>query len=152
MPRTPFTIRSATPADDSAWARLRQALWPDCTADRHAEERALYLRSPGIVGLAVDAEKHAFGFAEVTIRRDHVAGTSQMPVPYLEGWYVDPAWRNQGVGRALIDFVSAWAHGAGYRELASDAELANVASQAAHTRLGFREVERTVIYLRSLDA
>ena len=73
-------------------------------------------------------------------------------VPYLEGWYVDEAWRGKQVGRALIDFVSYWARSAGYREIASDAELENVLSQHVHKRLGFREVDRTVSFIKDLDA
>ncbi len=147
-----FSIRPLTdaPADDVAWARLRQALWPDCPVERHAVEKEIYLRSPGVVLFAVDATDTAIGFAEVSRRRDHVVASSTATTPYLEGWYVEPGWRGRGVGRALIDAAADWARQAGYRELASDAELDNVASQTAHQRLGFREVERTVSFLKPL--
>ena len=131
--------------------RLRVALWPDCSAERFEVERKLYHRSAGVIALAVDENDHAFGFAEVTIRREHVTGSRNDVVPYLEGWYVDPAWQAQGVGRALIDFVSDWARSTGYVELASDADLDNVPSQHAHKQLGFREVERTVSFIKDLD-
>ncbi|MCF3651024.1 GNAT family N-acetyltransferase [Synoicihabitans lomoniglobus] len=146
-----YRIRAATPADDDVWARLRHALWPECPPARHAEEIALYRQSPGLVALALDAHDHAVGFAETTIRHEHVTGTAASPVPYLEGWFVESAWRGRGVGRALIDFVAAWARTQGFAELASDTELANVSSQAAHTRLGFRETERVVHYLKPLS-
>lgn len=146
------TLRAATAADDSDWARLRHALWPDCPPERHAVEAELYRQSPGIVALALDATGHAIGFAEVTIRHEHVPGTTACPVPYLEGWYVDADWRGRNVGRALIDFVTTWARKAGFREIASDVELDNRASQAAHGRLGFREVGRTVQYVKTLDS
>ena len=146
-----FTLRAATAADDADWARLRHALWPDCPPERHAIEVELYQRSPGVVALAHEtASGEAIGFAEVSIRRDHVSGTTTDTLPYLEGWYVDAAWRGRGVGRALLDFVIRWAREAGYRELASDAELDNLLSQAVHTRLGFRETERTVHYVMEL--
>ncbi len=146
-----FSIRSATSEGDTAWARLRSALWPGCPAKRHALERELYLRSPEVVALAVDENDHAFGFAEVSIRREHVTGSRGEAVPYLEGWYVHENRRNQGIGRALIDFVCTWAKNSGYIEIASDAEMMNTSSQRAHERLGFREVERTISYLRNLD-
>lgn len=132
--------------------RLRAALWPDCSPDRFDVERALYQRSAGVIALAVDDADHAFGFAEVTIRREHVTGSRHNVVPYLEGWYVHPSRQGQGVGRALIEFVSDWARATGYVELASDAELENVLSQHAHKRLGFREVERTVSFIKDLNA
>ena len=146
-----FRVRTAGPDDDAAWARLRSGLWPDCPIERHAVEREIYLRSPGIIALAVDAKDRACGFAEISIRRDHVTGTSTASVPFLEGWYVEPAWRHRGVGRALIDFAISWAREQGYQELASDVELDNQLSQQAHQRLGFVETERTINYLLKFD-
>lgn len=146
-----FRIRAAGPADDAAWARLRSQLWPDCSIDRHAVEREIYLRSPGVVALAVDAGDHAFGFAEVSVRRDHVTGTSTPSVPFLEGWFVDAAWRHRGVGRALIEFATKWARDAGFRELASDVEWDNQLSQRAHEQLGFVETERSINYLLKFE-
>lgn len=152
FPNVPdFRIRAATAEDDASWMRLRATLWPDCSADRFEVERELYRRSAGVIALAVDEKDHAFGFAEVTIRREHVTGSRHVEVPYLEGWFVDEARQRQGVGRALIDFVSDWARSAGFSEIASDAELENVLSQHAHKRLGFREVERTVSFSKDLD-
>lgn len=146
-----FRIRAATAEDDAPWMRLRAALWPDCSAERFEVERALYHRSAGVIALAVDENDRAFGFAEVTIRREHVTGSRHDVVPYLEGWFVEDARQGQGVGRALIAFVSDWARSAGYTEIASDAELDNVLSQHAHKRLGFQEVERTVSFIKDLD-
>lgn len=146
-----FQIRAATSTDDEAWSRLRAALWPDCSIERLDLERELYRRSPGVIALAVDGDDHAFGFAEVSIRREHVTGSRDDVVPYLEGWYVDDTWRGLQVGRALIDFVGNWARSSGYREIASDAELENVLSQHAHKCLGFREVDRTVSFIKDLD-
>jgi len=138
-------------SDDAAWARLRQSLWPDCSAARHAVEREIYFRSPGIVALAVDAEDQAFGFAEVSLRRDHVPGTDASPVPFLEGWFVEAGWQRRGVGRALVDFVIAWALDHGFNEISSDTELDNTPGQAVHLKLGFEEVERTINYRLRLE-
>jgi aminoglycoside 6'-N-acetyltransferase I len=71
-------------------------------------------------------------------------------VAYLEGWYVDPDVRRQGVGAALVRAAEAWAREHGYREFASDALLENVESQRAHVALGFAEVERVVLYRKVL--
>jgi aminoglycoside 6'-N-acetyltransferase I len=37
-----------------------------------------------------------------------------------------------------------------YRELASDTHLENAGSQRAHTRLGFEETERLVLFRKAL--
>ena len=89
------------------------------------------------------------GFAEVGAR-SVADGCETSPVAYLEGWFVDADMRRQGVGAALIHAAEAWAREKGFREFASDAELENIQSQQAHVALGFREVERAVLYLRTL--
>jgi aminoglycoside 6'-N-acetyltransferase I len=65
------------------------------------------------------------------------------PVPFVEGWYVEPAWQRRGIGRALIEAAEARAREAGCTELASDAELDNTDGIAAHRAVGFDEVERS---------
>jgi aminoglycoside 6'-N-acetyltransferase I len=142
-------IREAQASDAETWARLRAQLWPTCTIERHRLEIAQLSRSAGVVALALRAGEAA-GFAEVSIRADHVEGTSSTPVPYLEGWYVAPAQRGRGIGTALLEFVEAWARRRGYRELASDAEIDNEASILLHGRRGFAEVGRTVHFLKTL--
>ena len=95
----------------------------------------------GLAGLA--------GFAEVG-ERPYADGCDTSPVAYLEGWYVNLAWRGRGVGRALIEAAVQWARERGYREMGSDALLEEVGSQRAHEALGFEEVERAVRYRRTL--
>jgi aminoglycoside 6'-N-acetyltransferase I len=92
------------------------------------------------------------GFAEVSIRVDHVEGTADSPVPYLEGWYVRNAHRRRGIGRALLEFVENWALERGFKEIASDAETANEAGIRLHARLGFAEAGRTVHFVKPLAA
>jgi aminoglycoside 6'-N-acetyltransferase I len=142
-------IREAQASDDETWAKLRAELWPDCPVERHRLEIAQLTRSAGVVALAVGAGE-AVGFAEVSIRVDHVDGTSSTPVPYLEGWYVAAAHRGRGIGTALLEFIEAWALKRGYREIASDAEIANEASILLHGRRGFVEVGRTVHFVKTL--
>ena len=89
------------------------------------------------------------GFVEVGIR-DYAEGCNSDWIGYIEGWYVDADSRYLGIGRALIAAAEAWAIEQGCREMASDAELANTASQAAHGRLGYAEVGRSVHFRKVL--
>ena len=100
--------------------------------------------------LAEAEDARVIGFAEISLRHDHVDGASICPVPYLEGWFVEAAFRGQGVGCSLIAAVEKWALEKGYTELASDAELHNSVSIRLHKQLGFREVDRNVTFLKSL--
>jgi aminoglycoside 6'-N-acetyltransferase I len=145
------TIRAATREDREQWAALRSELWPDCSRERHELEVTQLLASQGIVAVA-ELEGKLVGFAESSIRNDHVEGTTEAPVPYLEGWFVKPAARGQGIGRALLGFLEHWAVQSGYRELASDAELDNHYSIRLHQQLGFRETGRSVHFVKRLTS
>jgi aminoglycoside 6'-N-acetyltransferase I len=143
-------VREAQPDDRDGWLRMRRALWPECPEDKHALEIGQLLESDGIVFVAEDDRSNLAGFAEVSLRRDHVDGASISPVPYLEGWFVEAGARGRGVGRALIAAVEQWAIAKGFTELASDAELGNTRSIELHARLGFAEIERNVTFLKKL--
>ncbi len=141
------------PGDAEAWGRMRRDLWPDeaDVAGMSSMQDALQPDTRSCVLLATAPDGAAVGFAEAKLRRDYVNGTASSPVGFLEGWYVAPAWRGRGVGRALVAGVEAWARSLGCTELASDALLDNALSHAAHLGCGFGETER-VVYFRKLLA
>jgi aminoglycoside 6'-N-acetyltransferase I len=137
-------VRHARPNDRAAWLEMRGALWPDGPPAEHASEIDAFfageLRDPRAVLLA-EADGRIAGFAELSVRQ-YAEDCDTDRVAYLEGWYVDPDARRQGVGRALVEAAEAWAEGLGCSEFASDALLENTASAAAHRALGFAETER----------
>jgi hypothetical protein len=53
---------------------------------------------------------------------------------------------------ALMGAAEDHARAAGFAEIASDADVANADSLAAHHALGYEEVERVVCFRRSLRA
>jgi aminoglycoside 6'-N-acetyltransferase I len=126
---------------------MRSALWPDQT-ERDME--AWCARSDAVTFVAVRTDGRLCGFIEAGTR-SYAEGCQSTPVPYVEGWYVDADVRRSGVGAALVDAVTAWARAQGFRELASDADVANAVSQAAHRHLGFEEVDRAVHYRMPLS-
>jgi aminoglycoside 6'-N-acetyltransferase I len=146
----PVVFRPATPPDRDQWVTLRGELWPACPVARHRLELDELLKKDGVVLLAEEAGG-LLGFAEVSVRVDHVEGTQSAPVPYLEGWYVRANARGQGVGRGLLAAAERWALGRGFAELASDAELENHHSRRLHAQAGFSEVARTVHFVKSLE-
>ena len=90
------------------------------------------------------------GLAEASLR-SYADGCESAPAAYLEAWYVDPDVRGRGIGHALVTIVEDWARAQGCRELASDADIDNIASQAAHARLGFSEIGRAVQFCKVLE-
>src|SRR5690348_17142183 len=102
------------------------------------------------VRLAIGDDGSATGFVEASKRVDYVNGTDSSPVAFLEGLYVEPASRRNGVARILVESVEAWATAQGCSELASDSPLENTGAHAVHVALGFAETERVVYFCRRL--
>jgi len=143
-------IRIAESSDQKEWIRMRKRLWPECATERHTLEMDLILASQGFVLVAELSKSHLVGFAEISIRRDHVEGTRKSPAPYLEGWYVDANYRGKGIGKALIKTAEGLSLEKGFIELASDTEVQNQSSIEIHKQIGFREVGRSVHFVKSL--
>jgi aminoglycoside 6'-N-acetyltransferase I len=121
---------------------MRAALWPEGSVTEHDAEADRFLRGASAEPLAVlvaeDPRGGLVGFAEVSIR-SYAEGCATDRVGYLEGWFVEPAFRRHGVGRALVRAAEDWARSQGCRELASDTEADNDASAMTHRALGFVE-------------
>jgi aminoglycoside 6'-N-acetyltransferase I len=148
-----FRVRPLATADLERWADLRHALWPDQPREELAAEARAFLDGRGsmleAVLVAVDLADQAVGLAELSLR-PYAEGCTTTPVGFLEGWFVAPEWRARGVGRALVVAAEAWARAKGCREFASDTNLDNDGSAAAHAALGFEEVERIRCFRKSL--
>jgi aminoglycoside 6'-N-acetyltransferase I len=135
------------------WAALRAALWPASSAAEHRAELEgiLVARDAGSVAfVAVTAWGAVVGFAEATLRHDHVNGCDTSPVAFLEGIYVRTDLRRHGIAQALCHAVEAWGRAAGCTEMGSDADLANVESHSFHIAVGFEERERVVFFRKPL--
>lgn len=144
------TVRRCEAADVAEWARLRHALWPDGSAEEHADEIMAALPDGVLRGyLALNGEGEAIGFAEISIRR-YANGSTQSPVPFLEGIWIAAEHRRHGVGRMLIERISADCANEGFVELCSDAEIDNSVSHQAHESWGFVETERVVYFRKPL--
>jgi aminoglycoside 6'-N-acetyltransferase I len=145
------SVRLLELAEWDEWARLRTALWPDCPAEQHEREMAEIVQNPERETVFVSAgpDGRLLGFLEVSLRP--VAwGCTSSPVGYLEGWYVEPGARRQGIGGALVAAGEEWARSKGCQEMASDAEIENQLSHVAHGRLDYEEVERLVHFRKAL--
>lgn len=146
-----ISIAVASLADVADWAAMRQALWPKDIPGVHAADIAQLLAAPGdTINFIARADDHRpAGFAEAGLRHDYVNGTESSPVAFLEGIYVNPAFRRTGVARQLVEAVENWARQQGCGELASDTGTTNIPSQKLHNALGFTETQR-VVYFRKL--
>jgi aminoglycoside 6'-N-acetyltransferase I len=129
---------------------MRIALWPGSRDDHHVDVRRYFQQPDGRTRTFVaEDDGRLVGFLELD-QRKYAPGCQSSPVPFIEGWYVDPEARRRGVGRALVKAAEDWARAAGFTEIGSDAESENADSIAAHGALGYMEVERVVCFRRAL--
>ena len=101
------------------------------------------------VFLAEDEASVPLGFLELSVRA-FADGCESMPVPHVEGWYVELAARGKGFGAALMQAAEGWARSNGFAELASDTEAENHGSRRAHVGCGLTEVEHLIKFRKSL--
>lgn len=145
-------VRPVTPADRAGWLRMREALWPSDPGE-HAGEIDRFFRGESREPLAVlVAERHGrlVGLAELSIH-PYAEGCDTDRVGFLEGWWVDPDHRRQGIGRALVEAAERWAREQGCVEFASDTQPGNATSRAAHLALGFREAGTVICFAKRLE-
>ena len=90
------------------------------------------------------------GFAQCTLRYDYVEGTDASPVGYLEGIYVQEAYRRRGYAGELLSECEKWAKENGCREFASDCEITNDSSFRFHMAVGFEEANRIICFTKKL--
>lgn len=151
-------VRPVYRPDRDKWVRMRTALWSDDEAG-HGDDVGAFLATgtfpwsetllPWKVLVAERPAGDLCGFVEASIR-PFAADCTTRPVGYVEGWFVDPDVRRQGVGRRLVKAAEEWAaHGC--REMASDALLGNAVSHDARKALGFGESGRLVHFRKRLD-
>jgi aminoglycoside 6'-N-acetyltransferase I len=146
-------IRCVASSDHSEWLRMRNALWP-ASADEHVRELAQFFAelNADLATFVIDrGNARLGGFLEVRVR-DYAEGCSGARVGYIEGWYVDPDLRRQGLGGRLLKAAENWALELGLAEMASDCDIGNTESLSAHLALGYQEVERIICFRKALSS
>ncbi|KRA95021.1 hypothetical protein ASD83_19545 [Devosia sp. Root685] len=148
----PVRVALARAEDAADWTAMRTALWPSGGDGAHAADIAQLLDDAGetINLIARGDDGVALGFIEAALRRDYVNGCKTSPVAFLEGIFVKPEARGQGVARAMVAAVEAWAREQGCSEFASDTAPENFVSQDMHRALGFEETQRVVFFRKVL--
>ncbi|HEY0797878.1 MAG TPA: GNAT family N-acetyltransferase [Candidatus Baltobacteraceae bacterium] len=152
--RADHSVRRVERRDVEAWSTMRARLWPEAPSDDLFHEATAFITGApetllAAVFLAQDERAAPLGFLELSVRA-FSDGCDSMPIPHVEGWYVEPVARDLGVGRALMRAAEEWAQERGFTELASDTEVHNEASQHAHQHCGFQEVDRLVKFRKAL--
>jgi aminoglycoside 6'-N-acetyltransferase I len=149
-------IRPAQLSDHDQLLRMREALWPNSSAEEHAAELTQILAGnapvtlPLIILVAEASDRTIAGFLEVDLRSHADGCNPSHPVGYVEGWYVDENYRHKGIGKKLLAVAEDWVRSQGCIEIASDTWIDNEVSQRAHEALGYEVVDRCVHYRKTL--
>ena len=151
-------VRPAEGSDLEQLAHLRETLWPESSAEKHAQELRLLLGGkaaqvltmPLTIFVAEESAGILVGFLEVDLRSHAEGCNPSQPVGYIEGWFVAEDHRHRGIGRKLLAKAEDWARSHRCVEMGSDAIIDNEPSQRAHEALGYEVVDRCVHYRKKL--
>lgn len=142
-------IYRATLDDITIVANMAAKVW-ESNAENLFEEFKDFLTAKESAVFVCQQNGNIIGFAQCQLRHDYVEGTQTSPVGYLEGIFVEPDFRKQGYGKALVAACEGWAKEQGCTEFASDCPLENALSIQFHLRSGFLEANRIVCFTKHL--
>ena len=145
-----ITIRELRGVDKNLWLGMYRRLWPEHSDQALLAEIDRIGVSSKRSAFVAEMEGVALGFVEYALR-DYANGCNSQPVPFLEGVWVDDAYRGNGIAKALIQYLIKRAENAGFTEFGSDVELSNYSSQLMHERLGFQQMEKVIFYRKVLE-
>ena len=132
-------------------ARLASKLWPDSSLEEEKEYFHHCISDTTHTAFLLTVNTKSVGFVLVSLRTDFVEGTKSKPVCYIEGIYVEPPHRRKGYAELLIQKAEHWGKEMNCTEIASDAEINNMASIAFHKRIGFKEINRVVCFAKAIS-
>lgn len=130
---------------------MAQLLWPDESEEELRKEwNDAFSMDNQTTFLWEDDDGRAVAFAAVSIRSDYVEGSHSRPVGYIEGIYVDEAYRHRGIARKLVQAGEDWAKERGCSEMGSDTWEWNKDSIAFHQKIGFSRGETIVHFIKKI--
>ena len=104
------SIKPCTSVEQPGWLQLRMALWPADRSEHLPDMQELCAQPERYAQFVAYSEAgEPQGLVEVALRSDYVNGTETSPVGFLEGLYVDPACRRQGIAALLVQTAEQWA-------------------------------------------
>lgn len=145
-----MTIEEISEGNVSDLTQLVLYLWPECNYKEEFQNGLKIINSDRETAFIAKNHGIYLGFIQLSLRNDFVEGTSTTPVLYMEGIYVDPSHRKEGIARRLIETGEKWGKEKGCSEMASDTEINNQLSVEFHQSMGFDEVNRLVTFKKKL--
>jgi aminoglycoside 6'-N-acetyltransferase I len=144
-------IESLTDASLESLTQLVLQLWPDCDYTEEYDHYKDLIRKENEACYLAKEQDRYIAFIHLSLRTDYIEGATSNPVAYAEGLYVMPEYRQRSIGRQLLWVGQKWAKQKGCREFASDAQLDNQESIKFHSRVGFKETNRIVCFIKEIE-
>ncbi|MCF6464787.1 GNAT family N-acetyltransferase [Clostridium sp. Cult2] len=143
-------IEEITKENFNQWVKMALALWPDNEENELKDEFHKMLSSKKEQAFIYKLDDEYIGFTNLSIRSDYVEGSSSSPVGYVEGIYVRTEYRNNGIAKELITKGEEWAKEKGCTQMGSDIELDNHISYKFHQKVGFKEANRIICFIKDI--
>jgi len=115
-----------------------------------AENKELFADATQVFFLAIDCDK-SVGISHGSLRREYVNGANGGLKGYLEAIFVLPEYRKNRIAAELVKIIECWAARHGCLEVASDCLLDNTESYNFHRKIGFKETERNIFFLKKIE-
>ena len=146
-----MNFSAATINDLPDWLEMALALWSyESKSDMEVLFHTLFASENDEMLICKTDEGIAVGFANISVRKDYVEGSNSSPVGYIEGIYVKPEFRKQGIAKKFIELAEEWSCKRGCIEIGSDTEVENIESQKFHRHIGFEGESHIVHFIKPI--
>ena len=145
-----MTIEAISSDNVRQLTELVLALWEDCSFDEELKGYTSMINAESEICYLMRQQDQYVAFIHISTRTDYVEGAKEPRTAYMEGLYVKPTFRKQGIASELTKAACDWARKKGFKQIASDTHLNNSASIDFHKQTGFKEVERIVCFIKDL--
>lgn len=143
-------IKLAQEEDAGLLAELSIKMWNNHSASEMENIFRQLIASNNSACFIKYHDERAIGFAQCQLRTDYVEGADSSPVGYLEGIYIEEAYRKCGYAKELLRECEKWAKEKQCTEFASDCELENSDSLNFHIAMGFEEANRIICFKKNI--
>lgn len=144
-------FREIKKEDFGEWLKMRKMLWPkDSEKELKKEMENIFSSKRQEVFVCVGLKGKYAGFVEVSIRNDYETSAIPRSIGYIEGIFVKKEYRRAGVARKLVQLAEKWAKQKGCKEISSDTKPQNKTSRAFHKKMGYKETDMIVQFLKKI--
>jgi len=151
MDKQEITYRKATQDDVNAVADMLCVLYEMEQDEVLEENEQLFADTNQAFFLALDGVQ-PIGVSHGSLRREYVNGTNDDLKGYIEAIYVLPEYRMGGIASGLVKITERWMGMNGCHEVASDCLIENTDSYNFHLKIGYKETERCIFFLKELES